>query len=148
MGDVTTIPPTSVGAVAKVRQLESMAGDMPQVPIATEHTFHAGIYARTIMIPAGVMLTGALIKIATVLIVSGNAIVYMDGEPSEVAGYVVLAASAGRKQAFVALSDTYLTMAFPTDAETIDQAEREFTDEFDLLMSRHVGARNDLTAEE
>ncbi len=54
----------------------------------------------------------------------------------EVAGYTVFSASAGRKQAMVALTDTYLTMLFPTDAKTVDEAERAFTDEYDLLVTR------------
>ena len=41
--------------------------ECPQVAIQTTHHFHAGLYSRTIRIPAGVMITGALIKIPTLL---------------------------------------------------------------------------------
>lgn len=137
------IPAMSAYSISKVRALESCsAALLPQVNIATSHVLHAGMYTRTIMIPAGVMLTGALIKIATILIVSGHAHVFLDDETAEINGYRVLAASQNRKQAFVAVTDTYLTMLFKSEADTHTQAENEFTDEPDILMSRKDGAIN------
>ncbi len=130
------LPTMSRDEVAKVRALETHLVQMPQVPIATLHHFHAGLYARTIRIPAGVMLTGALIKIPTLLIVSGHVTVFIGGEEQELSGYHVLLGQTGRKQAFLAHRDTDLTMAFATQAETVEQAEAEFTEETDLLMSR------------
>lgn len=124
------------GAVARVRQLETMAAQMPQAAIRTEHALHGGMYARTVMIPAGVMITGALIKVATILIVEGVALMYGQDGTVELTGYNVLLGAAGRKQAFVAQSDIHLTMIFPTAALTVEQAEREFTDEHHLLASR------------
>lgn len=139
---VTTIPSMTPTAIDRVRRLERLSGEMPQVSIETLHTFHAGMYARTVRVPAGVLITGALIKIATVLIVSGDAIMYGDGGAVEISGYNVLSASANRKQAFLALTDTYLTMLFPSEAKSIDEAECEFTDEIDLLASRRDDAGN------
>ena len=132
----TLIGPMSVTAIEQVRQLESIALSLPQIVIDTDHAFHAGVYARTIKVPAGVMITGVLIKIPTLLIMQGNAIVYIEGGPIELRGYNVVPASAGRKQAFVALTDTHLTMIFATDVRSIDAAERELTDELDKLMTR------------
>ena len=139
------IPAMSAMAVEKVRQLENIVLSVPQTIIPTDHLFHAGIYARTIMIPSGVVLTGALIEIATVLIVHGDCVVYIGEKAKELHGYNVLAASAGRKQAFVALADTYLTMLFATDAKTVEEAEDWFTDESDLLFSRAEYAINNVT---
>ena len=130
------IPAMSAEAIDKVRRLEGEAMKLPQVEIATQHVIHAGMYARTIRIPAGVLLTGALIKIATLLIVSGHATVFMDGETVELCGYHVLPASAGRKQVFLAHADTDLTMLFPSSAQSVEAAEHEFTDEAHLLISR------------
>lgn len=130
------IAPMSAAAIDKVRRLESLAAALPQVAIETDHVLHAGLYARTVFVPKGVMITGALIRIATLLIVSGEATVYVDGGALALRGYMVLPAGAGRKQAFVAHTDTHLTMIFPTDATTVERAEREFTDEPDLLLSR------------
>ena len=128
--------------IANVRAFEDLALQAPQVFIPTHHVLHAGMYARTITIPAGVVLTGALIKCATILIINGDALVFLDGEPVEFDGYSVLPASARRKQAFVARKDTDLTMIFATDAANVAEAETQFTDEADRLFSRAQGAVN------
>lgn len=134
------LPAMSAEAIDRVRRLEGALAELPQVEIPTAHLFHAGMYARTIRIPAGVALTGALIKVSTVLIFSGHATVFIGGEAVELRGYHVIPASAGRKQAFVAHADTDLTMLFPSEARSVAEAEAEFTDEADLLLSHQQGA--------
>lgn len=135
-GVVTSLPNMSAASVAMVRRFEAEALKLPQVAIATEHTLHAGMYARTIMIPAGVVLTGAEIKIPTLLVINGDVLIYGDDGPVHFSGHHVLLGQAGRKQAFFALHDTHLTMLFPSTADTVDEAEREFTDEYEMLLSR------------
>jgi hypothetical protein len=135
------IPAMSADAIGQVRRLESEAIQRQQIPIATSHVLHGGMYARTILIPAGVLITGVLVKVATMLIIQGDATVYVGDGEMRFTGYMPLTASAGRKQAFAAHADTYLTMIFPTAAKTVDDAERQFTDEFDLLAS-HRDDRN------
>lgn len=130
------ILPMSLESIEKVRRLETESLKLPQTEINTLHTFHAGIYARTVKIPAGIVITGALIKIPTVLIISGDVIMFTDGEPQELHGYHVFSASAGRKQAFVAMTDVYLTMIFSSKATNAEEAEWEFTDEAEGLASR------------
>lgn len=139
------IPAMSNQAIEKVRKFEAEVLKLPQVNIATYHVLHAGMYARTVMIPAGCTITGALIKVATVLIVAGHAKVFLDNETAEMEGYNVLAASANRKQAFFAIKDTWLTMLFPSKAKTVFDAENEFSAEADLLMSRKYGSINRIT---
>lgn len=131
-----TVPAMTSDEIEKVRGLETEALKMPQVDIETIHTLHAGTYSRTIMIPAGVCLTGALIKIPTTLIVSGHCKVFIGKQVVEIQGYQVIPASANRKQVFVTFADTWLTMMFATDAGTVEEAEEQFTDEIDLLGSR------------
>ncbi|MET1025621.1 MAG: hypothetical protein ABWY00_00530 [Dongiaceae bacterium] len=139
------IAPMSEAAIGKVRALETRAAQLPQEPIATAHLFHAGLYARSIVIPAGVMITGTLIKIPTILIISGDVVMYVDGQARELRGYNVFAASARRKQAFVALTDVSMTMLFQTRAKTVAAAEDEFTGEADLLLSRRDPGSNTVT---
>lgn len=131
-----SLPTMTSDDVEKVRRLETQLRDLEQVPIRTDHHFHAGLYSRTIHIPAGVLLTGALIRIPTLLIVSGHGSVFTGGEPLELCGYHILPGHAGRKQAFLAHADTDFTMIFATQATTVEQAEVEFTEETHLLMSR------------
>ncbi len=140
--ETTTVALPAMGPseVALVRELEAAALGLPQVAIHTDHAFHAGMYARTIMIPAGTALTGAEIKIPTILIISGDTLVNGIDGATRYTGYHVALGLPGRKQAFVALQDTYLTMLFPTAVDTVDAAEREFTDEYEKLVTRKEGA--------
>lgn len=131
-----TLPAMTDDAVDRVRQWEQWLLQQPQAEIETRHLFHAGLYARTITLPRDGVLTGALIKIPTLLIVSGDVIVYTGESAIRLLGYSILTAEAGRKQAFVALQDTDITMLFATQAMSADGAEREFTDEYDNLLSR------------
>ena len=135
-GRITAMTPE---AIDRVRDLEAVLLDLPQVEIATEHVLHGGMYARTICIPAGVALTGVFIRVPTILVFDGHATLN-GGE--ELAGYHVIAASANRRQAFIARADTRLTMVFATDSSSIEEAEDQFTDEVHLLFSRKPGAVN------
>lgn len=129
-------PPASEQTIKRLQDAESKLLTAEQIDLATHHVLHGGMYARTIRIPAGVILTGALIKRATVLIFNGHADALVGDEWAEVNGYGVICGSAGRKQVFITRSYVEMTMLFPTQATTVEEAEREFTDDADRLMSR------------
>lgn len=126
----------SASSVQKVRELESKMLERPQVNVVTRHLIHAGVYHRTLTLPATALMAGALIKRSTTLIVSGDVTIYIDDEPIRFTGYHVLPASAGRKQAMYAHEETSLTMLFATSAKTVEEAEREFTHDTGMLGSR------------
>jgi hypothetical protein len=130
------LPVMGQSEVEKVRQLEKATLELPQAHIPIDHVFHAGMYARTIKMPAGCALTGAQIKLPTILIISGDVLIYGKNGPMHYAGYHVALGQCGRKLAFYALQETWLTMLFPTDATTADEAEMQFTDEYENLASR------------
>lgn len=133
----TGIAAMSEAAIANVKALEQQVLSCPQTPIKTSHILHAGMYSRTIIIPADIVMTGALVKIPTLLFISGVVLVSRgDDQGLHINGHAVLPASAGRKQAFVTSAETSVTMVFPTDATTVEQAEAEFTDDTDMLFSR------------
>ena len=137
------VPAMNQDSIDKVRALESFSSaNLIQIPMDTFHIIHGGMYARTIMVPAGIMVTGVLIRVATILIVQGHTIVYVGDGSVEYNGYHVLPASAGRKTAVFAKSDTYYTFIYPTSKKNIHDAEEEFTDEADLLFSRKNPASN------
>jgi len=122
--------------IAKAKSLEAWSAGQPQVAIHVEHFLHAGLYTRSVLVPKGVMITGALVKIPTLLIAQGHALVYVGRDTIELAGYNVIRSEPGRKQAFVALSDLHLTMVFASAAASVEEAEAEFTDEVALLQTR------------
>jgi len=134
--DANRIWPMSDESIARVNAVQQTMLELPQVAISTQHMIHAGMYARTIMLPAGTMMTGALIKRPTTLILQGAMTVFANGDTIPMDGYNVLACSANRKQAFMCHTDVWMTMLFPTTATTVEEAELEFTDEVELLASR------------
>lgn len=131
-----SIPATSAGIIKQITDAECELLCLEQIDLVTEHVLHGGMYARTVRLPPGVIITGALIKVATILIFNGDADVLIGDTSARISGYGVLAASAFRKQVFVTRSQVELTMIFPTQAKTVEEAEAEFTDEADRLMSR------------
>ena len=123
---------------ALVRNLESILMTQPQVDVQTQHLVHAGMYARTIFVPAGTALTGAQTKLANVSIVSGDITVTTDSGPQRLTGYHVLPADSGFKRAGFAHDDTWWTTLWPTEKTDIEAIEDEMTDEAALLQTRNL----------
>lgn len=133
---VTDIPPSTA---LELKILESYIKDVEALPdpkLKTEHFLHAGLYSRTLYMPKDSVIIGALIKIPTVIIVSGHCFMTTGLKNIELIGYHVFKGSAGRRQGFIAIEDTYITMSFATDTKTIEEAEEEFTAEFKQLITR------------
>ena len=106
-----------------------------EVDIPIEHFIHEGVYYRTCKVPKDVAILGAFIKIPTTVIVSGDCYVTLGNTIGRLKGYNVIKAEAGRRQAFRAVEDTYITMCFKTEGSTVEEAEKEFTDEWMLLTT-------------
>lgn len=127
-------------AINKVAQLTEVMLQHEQLPIRMHHVIHAGIYARTAYLPPMSLIAGALIKIPTLVILQGDMMVYLGTDaPLHVTSYSTVPAYAGRKQAFFALTESVITMLFKTDVKTVEEAEKEFTDEFSQLASLRDG---------
>lgn len=110
-------------------------GHFDEVDIPIEQFIHEGVYYRTCIVPKGVAIIGALIKIPTTVIVSGDCYVTLGNTVGRLEGYNVIKAEAGRRQAFRAIKDTHITMCFRTGSKDVKEAEKEFTDEWMLLTT-------------
>lgn len=133
------LPAMSQENIDKVKFIETLSLNfVDQINLPTANLIHGGMYARTLHMDAGTVLTGALLKIPTILIVSGDCAVFIGDETIELRGYTVLPGSALRKQMFYAHTDVDMTMLFPTDETTVDACERQFTDEHELLMTHRM----------
>jgi len=130
------IPSVSAEELVRIRRFELARSKEEQLPIATGHVLHGGMYARTVRLKAGIVITGALIKRATLLVIQGSVLMLLNGRLQEFEGYNIIPAAAGRKQVFVTRGDVAMTMIFPTKARTVKGAEAEFTNEAELLLSR------------
>lgn len=135
-------PATSKAAIARLVAREAeMRGRNDQLGFDTTHHLNreAGTYCRTVVVPGGHEIIGVLIKIPTTVLVSGDCFVHVgDGWLHLLGPHNLISASAERKQHFVANEDTHISMFFPSKARTVDEAEREFTDEFQNLLSRRL----------
>lgn len=127
-----SIPPQ----LEAVRRLEEELYKLPQIDLHTMHQVFGGMCARTIFIPRGTALTGALTKRDNLCIVHGEILVTTDEGTVHLAGFNVLPAKAGAKRAGFALSDTIWTTIWTTELQDISAIEDEMTDESTMLQTR------------
>ena len=123
--------------IAAAVEAEEILAELPQVEsFETWHTLHGGTYTRTVKLKKGEAIVGALIKVPTTLIIHGSMHLYIGNKVEEIDGFSVIVAGKNRKQIMYALEDTYVTMRFYTRATSVQDAEKEFTDDADRLVSR------------
>ena len=145
MSDLVQVPhfsPVTTDFRRRIEEFEAFCRVQPQIEPVMEHLLHAGMYFRTARVEANQVFTNVLVTIPTVLIVNGVAAVNVNGRWHWLRGYNVLAAAAHRKSIYLTQSATDFTMAFPSQAATVEEAEREFTDESEQLLSRSQGERD------
>ncbi|MGE5621437.1 MAG: hypothetical protein ACM3VY_00270 [Candidatus Bathyarchaeota archaeon] len=130
-----------------VRELEALILQVPQVDLKTAHALHGGICSRTIFIPAGTVLTGALTNLDNLNVVIGDITVTTDDGPKRLTGHHVIPANAGFKRAGYAHADTYWTTIWKTDLTDILEIEDEMTGESEMLQTRRPGIAYEQPAE-
>lgn len=102
----------------------------PQIDIPVHHDFCKGIYARSIIIPAGTMLTGAVHKDECFFLVrNGCILITTDDKPVKAESGFMVMAKAGSKRAGVALVDTLVTTfhSNPEELREPDEIWNKFT---------------------
>lgn len=129
-------PMSLMASPEAVRELERHMLAMPQVDLATTHLAHGGMYARTIMIPAGTLLTGAQTNCDNICVVVGDISVTTDDGTVRLTGHHVIPARAGFKRAGLAHADTWWTTLMLTDEVEVERIEEQMTDEADMLQTR------------
>lgn len=126
----------SVPTPDAVRRIEECLLQAPQVDLQTTNVVHGRMCARTILVPAGTVLTGALTNIDNVCIVQGDISVTTDAGVQRLTGYNVLTARAGAKRVGYAHADTYWTTIHHTDLTDVEAIEEEMTNEASRLHTR------------
>ena len=136
------LPTMSDEAISKVNALRDFALTLDQAEFETSHVLHAGMYARTMTLPAGHFVVGSLLRVQTIVIFQGDAHVFTGESTVRLTGYHVIPAEAFRKQVFTAVGDCYITAIHATQAQSVKEAEDEATCESECLLSRRPGATN------
>jgi hypothetical protein len=140
------LTPLSPATRDRIAQAGEVIRQLPQVEVVTEHLLHGGMYARTIRRDPGIVAVGSIILRATILIVNGDcSLIGGDGERIDLSGYNVLPGLAGRKSLSLTHGPVEMTMVYPTEAATIEEAENEIFGEAEDLISRKSGAKDQVT---
>jgi hypothetical protein len=119
-----------------IERLEEAILAQPQVDLRTEQMLSGCVYARTIHIPAGTVLTGATHKKDHVNIVCGDITVTTDAGPRRFTGYHVIPTRAGSKRAGMAHADTVWTTLCTTALDDFEAIEDELVEESARLQTR------------
>lgn len=120
---------------SSVRRLEDVLLQMPQIDLHTQMLVHGGMAARTITIPAGTVLTGALTNCDNICVCCGDITVTTDAGTQHLVGVHVLPARAGAKRAGIAHSDTVWVTIHRTDLTEPDAIDAEMTNEHARLQT-------------
>jgi hypothetical protein len=101
--------------------LEKALLELPQVDMPVVHDFCDGLYARTLIIPAGVCLTGAIHRDASFFVVRSGVLVITDGESQVQVGPGFMASTpAHTKKAGIAVTDVVCTTFHPNPSGITD----------------------------
>lgn len=120
----------------EIERLEREVARLPQVDLMTEHVLSGGVYARTIYIPAGTVLTGAVHKKDHVNVVIGDITAWTEEGMKRFTGHHVLKSRAGTKRAGYAHATTIWTTFSHTDQTDIEAIEQELVEEPEKLQTR------------
>lgn len=115
----------------KVDRLECALHDLPQVDCPVRHYFAPGMYAREILIPAGVVLVGAVHKMENLAVLSkGRMVLATENGPVEISAPHTLTVKPGDKNSATALEDCVWTnfLPNPTNETDLDQLVEIFTE--------------------
>lgn len=106
-----------------IYKLEQAIYSLPRVEMPLFNDFCKGIYARTILIPAGTVLTGAIHKDECFFVVrNGCILITTDDKPIKAESGFMSLSRAGTKRAGFALMDTLVT-TFHSNPEELREQE-------------------------
>lgn len=110
----------------QVTRLEDELAAMPQVQFLTDHHLFAGCYYRSILVPAGCALTGAVHLHANILcLVRGKAYILNGPEPQLVEAPWCGVGPAGTKRVGLAIEDCVFLSALATPHTEVAKIEQE-----------------------
>lgn len=110
----------------KILEAEKFLASLPQIEVEPVHTFANGLYSRTILIPAGSMITGKVHKNNDLnIVIYGHMRVRTEDGIKDVHGPCIFTGCAGVKQIGYAYDDTLWTTVHATRTTDLDELEKE-----------------------
>lgn len=137
------LAPVSIEVIRLVERLEKQllehAEEGNEHVLSLHQQLHDGIYTRTVWQAKGTILVAARVRVPTTIILDGDQCVAGASDaPIHIRGRHVLAAAPGRKVVVLAYQDSVCTTCFRTEAATVEEAEREYTDEWAKLQNHRL----------
>lgn len=120
----------------RIEQLTQELLKAPQVDVKTSHALSGGIYARTMYVPAGTLLTGATHKKDHINVFIGDFSVSSIEGLFRYTGHHVIECKAGIRRAILAHVDGVWTTLVRTDLTEINDIEDESVVESGSLQTR------------
>lgn len=140
----SSLPANVLEFRGKVDTLEARMKQLPkevQVEIKAVHTMAKGLYARSIIIPKGVLAVGSILKEESInVVVFGDMTLATEEGPVRLVGPAVFVSKPGLKKCGYAHTDTmWITLhANPNDEQDVERLEKMIVspDYEDMLMQR------------
>lgn len=121
-----------------VEALQKAMLEQPQVKVETNHAFMNGIYARQIIIPAGVVIVGAKHKTEHPYLISkGKCYIINNGKREYFEAPYNGITKPGSKRAIYAIEDTVFTTFHPTEETDIKKIESEIIEPEGLQIANN-----------
>ena len=121
-----------------VQRLEDAMRLMPQLQLKTTHALSGGVYARTVFIPAGTLVTGATHKRDHLAILQGDLTAWTESGMQHFTGQNVLPGKVGAKRAVYAHSDTTWTTVCHTLLTDVLEIEADLVEKPESLQTRNL----------
>jgi hypothetical protein len=146
MNELSQVLPDSVDfktkavTVKEILALENEILRHPQVELPLTHDFINGVYARSMFIRAGTVLTGAVHAFDCFSVIRyGDLIIYTEDGMKEVHAGDMIPSVAGVKRAGYAQTDTLITgfMANPTNETDLDKLWEMYTRPNNELLNQN-----------
>jgi hypothetical protein len=118
----------------------AIGAEVGEVELPTWHHFADGLVARSILIRAGTLLTGAAHKTEHLNIASGDITVWTEAGMKRITGFVVLPSMPGAKRVGLAHADTHWTTvhANPDNCTDVHELEDRLLEDATMLQSRRM----------
>jgi len=110
----------------KIEAVEAQLALLPMPEMELDHSFHGGVYLRTLYAPKGTLMTSYIYRVPHQCLISKGVVSYR----SEVLGGKItgpcrFSADAGSKRIVYCHTDMVWTTVIKTDATNVADAERE-----------------------
>jgi quercetin dioxygenase-like cupin family protein len=122
--DSAVIDPNQSPTRKDIEELEDWLKTLPQVELKTQNDFVSGLYARTIFIPRGTTLVGAVHSSENFLFIrEGSITIWTDGHEHHFKAGDLVLSKAGVKRVGLAHSDVVLTTVHPNPENITDEVK-------------------------